>query len=141
MLFAAMAMGIRIASSGHLFNNKHPFIGIFIVLVLFFQAVDGLLHHAQWMRNERKRTWVAYVHIWTGRGCIVLGMVNGGFGLQLAGVKSRAKLAGYCAVAAVSFCCLVAAICYGERKRHIALKAKAEERKRSEAEGGTSRFE
>lgn len=141
MLFAAMAMGIRMASSRHLFNDKHPVIGIFIVLVLFFQAVDGLLHHAQWMRNEKRRTWLAYVHIWTGRFCILLGMVNGGFGLQLAGVQSKGKWAGYCAVAAVSFICLVVAICYGERKRSIELKARKEKRRKSEAENNTSRFE
>lgn len=137
-LFGAMAMGIRMATSGHLSNNKHPMIGIVIVIVLFFQACDGLLHHAQWLQNKKRRTVLAYVHIWTGRLCIVVGMVNGGFGLQLAGVTDPGKIAGYAVVAVVSFSSLVAAIVYGERKRHLTEKT---EREAKEQRLQTSRFE
>ncbi|KAK5163555.1 uncharacterized protein LTR77_010504 [Saxophila tyrrhenica] len=141
MLFVAMGMGIRIASSGQLFHNYHPFIGIFMVVVIFFQVCDGLLHHSQWLQNKKRRTRLAYVHIWMGRALIVIGMINGGFGLQLAGVASPAKKAGYGVVAGASFVSMVVAICYGERKRALALKAKREEKENREMRLQTSRFE
>jgi hypothetical protein len=136
-----MGMGISMASSGALFNDKHPAIGITLFVVLFFQGMDGLLHHANWVKakNNRKRTLVTYVHMWTGRVAILVGMVNGGFGLQLAGVHSKGKIAGYGVVAGISFTCLVVAIVYGERKRLAEEKAEKEERER-EAQT-TSAFE
>jgi hypothetical protein len=141
MLLAAMGLGIHIASSGHLFSDKHPQIGIVLVVILFFQAVDGLLHHAQWMKNSQKRTVLTYVHMWTGRVMIFLGMVNGAFGLQLAGVNDIGKWAGYGVVAGISAVSLIGAIIYGERKRHLFEREKKEALEREEAEAHVSGFE
>lgn len=52
--------------------------------MLGIQPVLGILHHLQY-RRRGSRGIFGYVHIWYGRALIILGMVNGGLGLQLAG--------------------------------------------------------
>ncbi len=134
-ILMGMGIGIHMASTGHLFTSKHPQIGLALVVVLFFQAADGLIHHAQYVRHHRKRTKLALVHMWMGRILIFLGMMNGGFGLQLARVTDPGKIAGYSVVAVVSATCLVTAIIYGEKKRKRVLlgeKIAREERQRRE---------
>ena len=70
-------LGIHLAETRKAFNNKHPVIGMALIILFFFQAVDGLLHHSQFKKKQR-RTTLTHVHIWTGRMAIVVGMINGG---------------------------------------------------------------
>ena len=52
------------------------------------QPLLGWGHHVL-CRKHGKRTVISYIHIWYGRCLMILGIVNGGLGLQLAaGPKS-----------------------------------------------------
>ncbi|KAK3701429.1 hypothetical protein LTR37_015527 [Vermiconidia calcicola] len=85
---AAAGLGIYMATQERLLNHHHPLIGMVLLGVLFFQPVFGYLHHRSYKSIER-RTIVSYIHIWVGRLVILLGMINGGLGIQLAGDVRR----------------------------------------------------
>jgi len=95
-----------------LHNNAHTILGPVIVVLLFFQPIIGLIHHRKFYRLQKRTAW-SYAHIWHGRVLIVLGIINGGLGLQLAGnsktdtivYATAAGLVGtvYCAAVLVSF--------------------------------------
>jgi hypothetical protein len=57
---------------------------VIVVALLGIQPVLGFLHHVQY-RRQGKRGIFGHIHIWYGRATIILGMVNGGLGLQLSG--------------------------------------------------------
>lgn len=67
--------------------------------MLLIQPLLGYIHHRKFKRYER-RTAASHLHLWDGRIAIVLGIVNGGLGLRLAGARDTLKLA-YTIVAAV----------------------------------------
>lgn len=55
--------------------------------LLGIQPILGFLHHLQY-RRQGKRGIFGHVHIWYGRATIIIGMVNGGLGLQLTGASN-----------------------------------------------------
>lgn len=63
-----------------------------LLAFVFVQAVGGVLHHLQYNKIHR-RTAITHTHIWFGRGIITLGMINGGFGLQLTEESTRSYIA------------------------------------------------
>ncbi|KUI55723.1 hypothetical protein VP1G_03023 [Cytospora mali] len=65
-------------------TNYHPIIGIIVFILLLIQPLLGIIHHQNFKRLQR-RTLSSHLHLWDGRIAIVLGLVNGGLGLQLAG--------------------------------------------------------
>lgn len=79
--------------------NYHPIIGVVVLALVVFQPLLGYLHHRQYKRTQT-RTTVSHLHLWNGRVLLVLGIINGGLGLAVAGAPSTAKLA-YTIVAAV----------------------------------------
>ncbi|KAI0456490.1 hypothetical protein F5B21DRAFT_467911 [Xylaria acuta] len=95
---------IRIPSSGAGLldiarGNAHPIIGIVLLVTLFFQPLFGVLHHRRFKKLKR-RTWASHVHLWIGRLGITLGIINGGLGLALAGVKG-APVVAYAVISGV----------------------------------------
>lgn len=80
-------------------TGYHPIIGIIVFILLLVQPSLGLLHHRNF-KAVQKRTLPSYLHLWNGRVAILLGIVNGGLGLQVAGARDTAKLA-YTIVAAI----------------------------------------
>lgn len=112
----AFAMGIWLAINGRYLTNAHPIIGIVLLIILLAQPLGGWLHHRAFKRYGR-RTTVSYAHIGIGRIAIILGMINGGLGLQLAGNQEQSSIIAYAAVAAVMGFLYLASIFYGERKR------------------------
>ncbi|KAK2596736.1 hypothetical protein QQS21_006191 [Conoideocrella luteorostrata] len=58
--------------------------------------VLGWLHHQHFLKHK-KRGPISYAHIWYGRLLIVLGMINGGLGLQLAGLDGPFVIT-YCTI-------------------------------------------
>ncbi|KAI8946003.1 hypothetical protein F4801DRAFT_566055 [Xylaria longipes] len=94
---------IRIPSGAGLLDiargNAHPIIGIVLLVALFFQPIFGVLHHRRFKKLKR-RTWVSHVHLWIGRLGITLGIINGGLGLALAGVKG-APVVAYAVISSV----------------------------------------
>jgi len=111
----AFGIGIWIAMNQQYLTRAHPIIGIVLLIILFAQPLGGWLHHRAFKKYGR-RTTVSYAHIGIGRIAIILGMVNGGLGLQLAGTQGSHIIA-YAVVAAVMGFLYLASIIYGERKR------------------------
>lgn len=60
----------------------HQKIGIFLTGVLILQSIAGWQHHVVFLRVKR-RTWISHVHLWLGRGAMVLAWVNIWLGLRL----------------------------------------------------------
>ena len=63
-----------------------------VIGLLFFQPAAGVLHH-HFFKRDKKRNIFSYGHIWLGRCVIILGIINGGLGLQLAGDSTGGKIA------------------------------------------------
>ena len=112
---AAFGIGIWIAINGQYLTNAHPIIGIVLLIILCAQPLGGFLHHRYFKKYGRRST-VSYAHIGIGRIAIILGMINGGLGLQLAGARGSGVIA-YAVIAAVMGLLYIVSIVYGERKR------------------------
>lgn len=87
---------------------------------LGIQPALGVLHHRQYTVSQRRGA-VSHVHIWWGRALMVLGVVNGGLGLQLAMAPNSVVIA-YSVIAAVMFAAyavakVVTSFCRGDRRR------------------------
>lgn len=80
--------------------NAHPIIGIVVFAMLLVQPLLGYIHHRQFKRYQKRKV-ASHLHLWDGRIAIVLGIVNGGLGLRLAGAREELKLA-YTIVAAIT---------------------------------------
>lgn len=95
--------------------NYHPIIGVVLLVLLFIQPFLGWLHHRNFKRYQR-RTVSSYLHLSNGRVLIILGIVNGGLGLHIAGASDTIKLA-YTIVAAVLGGSWVVLAFFGEVRR------------------------
>lgn len=73
----------HVADDTKLENNAHTILGTVVVALLLFQPLFGFLHHRRFMATQ-KRGKMTLFHVWYGRILILLGMLNGGFGLKLA---------------------------------------------------------
>ncbi|KAK5731924.1 hypothetical protein LTR17_010999 [Elasticomyces elasticus] len=136
---AAVGLGLYIATSGNQLNQAHPIIGLVLFVVLFFQPIFGWMHHRLFKKHGGRTAW-SYTHLTVGRGAILLGMINGGLGLQLAYANSSAKIA-YGVVAGVVGVTYLASIIFGEVKRKQSAKGYGEnekERARLDREGSES---
>lgn len=80
-------------------TTTHPLFGIILVALFLIQPIFGLIHHIQYKRNL-SRAGVSHLHIWYGRILMLLAIINGGLGLQLANNSRNGKIA-YAVVAAV----------------------------------------
>jgi hypothetical protein len=66
---------------------------------MIVQPVLGFLHHMYFKKNQTRGV-VSYAHIWYGRVIMVVGIINGGLGLQLSGA-SNSFVVAYTVLAAV----------------------------------------
>ena len=57
------------------FNQTHQILGIITVAVLLPQIYFGYSHHLNY-KKLGQRTTVSYLHLWSGRSVVLLGMVN-----------------------------------------------------------------
>jgi hypothetical protein len=126
---AAAGLGIYLATNLKLLTNHHPIIGMILLGLLFFQPFFGLLHHSAY-KKKQKRTLISHVHIWEGRLTIILGMINGGLGIKLAGnVRTGYKIA-YGVVAGLMGLCYLITVVFGEvKRRKTALPMESREEK------------
>ncbi|KYG13604.1 hypothetical protein FVEG_13881 [Fusarium verticillioides 7600] len=86
--------------TGNWFNAPHVIIGTVVCTLMFIQPILGGLHHRSFAKHQR-RTGISHAHIWYGRVLMILGIVNGGLGLQLAGA-SKKLIIGYDMVGSVT---------------------------------------
>ncbi|KAK7752889.1 hypothetical protein SLS62_005232 [Diatrype stigma] len=85
------------------FQSTHTKFGTVVVCLMALQPLGGWLHHRHYLQHARRGA-VSHVHIWYGRALMVMGVVNGGLGIQLAsGGDARGKplTIGYSVAAAV----------------------------------------
>ena len=86
LAIAGAGLGIKLWVSGGARKIAHPIIGIVVIaLLVLFQPAMGLLQHLHFRRTGGKSLF-AYAHRWLGRMLTVLGIINGGLGLRLAGI-------------------------------------------------------
>lgn len=99
---AGMGLGISIANDTHQLDQYHSIIGLVVVLALVaFQPAMGLLQHLYFRKTGGKSIF-AYTHRWLGRSLIILGIINVGFGFQLAGIGDGAPVGAVIAYAVVA---------------------------------------
>lgn len=115
LYIAAFGIGVWMATNMGYISSAHPIIGIVLLLVLLGQPLFGFLHHKLFKKYQHRTLW-SYVHIGIGRIAILLGMVNGGLGLQLAGSRGSSVIA-YGVIAGIVGLTYIAAIIFGETKR------------------------
>lgn len=61
----------------------------------------GVWHHRHYVKHQARGV-VSHFHIWWGRSLLIIGVVNGGLGLQLASASNNLIIA-YSVVAGVIF--------------------------------------
>ena len=115
LFITAFGLGLYYGITGNYMTEAHPIIGIVLVAMMIFQPLAGWLHHRQFMRSGQ-RSAISHGHIWNGRIAIILGMINGGLGLELGGVEMRYVIA-YSVVAGIMGFTYIASIVYGEIAR------------------------
>jgi len=77
-----------------------------VVCLLAVQPVLGWVHHSHFMAHG-SRGPVSYAHIWIGRILLLLGVINGGVGLQMVGEK-KSFIIAYAVVAVILFAAWIA---------------------------------
>jgi hypothetical protein len=89
LIITGMGIGISLAKDLYYLKNPvqpHVVIGLLVVSTLvLFQPAMGLLQHLHYRKTGGKSIF-AFLHRWLGRAMIILGMINGGLGFQLAGI-------------------------------------------------------
>lgn len=72
-----------------------------MVCVLAIQPALGFIHHSQFAKTGSRGIF-SHAHIWWGRIWLVLGVINGGLGLQLAG-SSNSLVIAYSVIAVIMY--------------------------------------
>lgn len=100
LAIAGLGIGISMAKTLRLTGGYHPIIGIVAVsCLILFQPAMGFLQHRHYQKSGGKSVF-AYMHRWTGRTLMVLGIVNAGLGFHFASQNGAPAPTG--AVIAVS---------------------------------------
>ncbi|KAK6540260.1 hypothetical protein TWF694_009074 [Orbilia ellipsospora] len=96
---AGLGYGVMLGKNLQLLHETHAIIGMVVMGGMFFQPILGLIHH--WLfKVKGKRTILAFIHANWGRALMILGIINGGLGLELANNTHNGKIA-YSVVAGV----------------------------------------
>ncbi|KAK6821942.1 hypothetical protein PG987_014767 [Apiospora arundinis] len=85
------------------FRETHTLFGTVIVCLMILQPIGGSLHHMYYVKHQR-RGLVSHAHIWYGRVLMLLGVINGGLGIELVrsgGGGGTGLLVAYSVVAGV----------------------------------------
>lgn len=102
-------------------KNTHTKMGTIVCALLGLQPILGWAHHQYFLKHQQ-RGIISHTHIWYGRILIVLGIVNGGLGLELAN-SSRGLTIAYSVVAGiVGILYIAGSLLGGMRKRQRTVK-------------------
>ncbi|CZR34725.1 uncharacterized protein FPRO_01154 [Fusarium proliferatum ET1] len=117
LMWAGFGLGYVYARDGGYWGKQaHTRMGTAVCALMTLQPVLGYMHHRYFV-SHRKRGVVSHVHIWFGRALIIVGIVNGGLGLQLAN-SSTAYIIAYSVIAGIAAILYLAAAFIGERRRN-----------------------
>jgi len=108
-----------------LHKNTHTILGTVVVVALLFQPFLGIIHHRRYLAVQKRTAWT-YVHVWYGRILILLGIINGGLGLQLAANTMAGKIA-YSVLGGIMGALLCAVAVLFETKKLVKQKEKDKE--------------
>ncbi|OQO04792.1 hypothetical protein B0A48_09716 [Cryoendolithus antarcticus] len=111
----AGGLGIFIGNQDASLQEPHAIIGMILLGALFFMPLAGTIHHRLYQKLQGRTLW-SYAHIFTGRIGVVLGMINGGLGLQLANT-GRAYITVYSVFAGLMGAIYVSVMVFDEYKR------------------------
>lgn len=112
----SFGMGVYLATQLEELDTAHAIVGIVSFILASTQPLSGLLHHFKFVKTLHRNVWSAF-HLTLGRAAIILGMINGGLGLQLAGNASTGQIAAYGVVAGVMGVVFIAVAVYSEARR------------------------
>ncbi|KAI1479922.1 putative iron reductase domain protein [Daldinia eschscholtzii] len=89
LMWAGFGLGlVSVQRIGFDFHSTHTLLGTVVVSLMGLQPVLGWLHHRHYQRHQTRNV-VTYTHMWFGRALIVVGIINGGLGLRLAGSAAK----------------------------------------------------
>ncbi|KAI1328312.1 iron reductase domain protein [Xylariaceae sp. FL0255] len=115
-MWVGFAFGILLSQrTGIYFSATHTILGTVVVVLFGLQPIGGYLHHRHYLKHQARGA-ISHAHIWYGRALIILGIINGGLGLQLAGA-GHGLVIGYSVVASVAYTAYIASAIWGEYKR------------------------
>ncbi|KAK4193314.1 hypothetical protein QBC35DRAFT_511231 [Podospora australis] len=124
LMWAAFGLGVQSAKDrGILFSQTHTILGTVVIAFFGIQPALGYYHHLQYVKTQ-SRGAVSYVHIWLGRILMLLGVINGGLGLQLSQERNSLVVA-YSVVAGIIYACYIFAKAFtvlGRKNRTVAHK-------------------
>ncbi|KFY48971.1 hypothetical protein V495_00863 [Pseudogymnoascus sp. VKM F-4514 (FW-929)] len=125
MVIAGFGVGYTLAGDfGIRFKNTHTLLGTSVFGLILLQPFLGIFHHFLY-RREGKRTLFGLAHCWYGRAIIILAVINGGLGLQLAG-NSRAGEIVYGVVAGVALLVYLGATAFSLKRGRTTVRDKEE---------------
>lgn len=136
VFLAAFGLGAYMSNLFSLTSNRHPIIGIIVLVLIFFQPIFGYMHHRLIKKNGRRNVW-SFVHITIGRVAIILGIINGGLGLALAGNASRGALIAYGVIGGLFGVAYLVVAAFGE----VQLAKRGKEKARQSINGEKSQTE
>jgi len=119
-----------VSTTAQLHNNAYTILGTVIAASLLLQPFFRYMHHYRYIRTQQ-RSALAPLHVWYGCALLLIGILNGGLGLQLASgslAYSRAGMITYSVLAEVAGLALLGLIVY----IHVA-KTKANQRAKVDA--------
>lgn len=74
-------------------GTTHTIFGTVIIGLFLIQPFLGLLQHFHSRHSDNNRSAYGYAHVWYGRILMLLAVINGGLGLQLAANSRGGKIA------------------------------------------------
>jgi hypothetical protein len=86
-------------------------LGVILVALISLQPIFGLIHHIKYLKTQSRGIF-GHLHCWYGRALMIIGIVNGGLGLQLGDAPNRYIIA-YSVVAGVMALLYVSSIVFG----------------------------
>ncbi|CRK40329.1 hypothetical protein BN1708_016795, partial [Verticillium longisporum] len=97
-----------------LFKQTHTILGTVVCVLLVVQPFLGLVHHMHYKKHQMRGA-VSHSHIWFGRIVLLLGIIDGGLGMQLAS-SSTTWIVAYSVVASITTVLYVLAIWLKSRR-------------------------
>ncbi|KAF5025282.1 hypothetical protein F66182_2615 [Fusarium sp. NRRL 66182] len=137
LMWAGFGLGYVYArDGGYWWKQTHTKMGTIVVVLITMQPVLGWLHHRHFV-NHGKRGIVSHVHIWFGRALLIIGIVNGGLGLQLAS-SSMGYIIAYSVIAGIAALLYIGGAFLGGMRKTSRAKEMSTQMSQIESRSGSS---
>ncbi|KAG5952769.1 hypothetical protein E4U53_008098 [Claviceps sorghi] len=115
-MWAGFGLGYTVATrDGSFCKDTHTQLGLAVCVLMVVQPVLGWIHHRQFVKT-RSRGIFSHLHIWYGRAIMILGIVNGGLGLNATN-QSASFVIAYSVLAGIVAVTYIGCIAVGVSKR------------------------